>query len=262
MKRSGSSSTRPPRKLRCLAGKLSLDCMPVKYISHTLSIHNLDGPHRCHPRASTRTIPGPTAGPSVGRRPAPLAGAAWKLRERCGAARARPPLPTRNVYGECACLSNSSGVTSGLTFTEMVPRASSSRSALIFAAWLLIGGGFVVMAIALPRGGTQTVIGDILLCVLPLVANACLLSNADTTYRRTNTFWILLAAGCGLWLVGTLLWTYRELVLHLPTGYSYIGDMAYFIHPVPLWRLWPYSRTRAESARRFATASWTSLFSP
>ena len=79
----------------------------------------------------------------------------------------------------------------------MEPGCSSSHPyrLQILAAWLLIGGGFVALALALPHGIARTTMGDLFLCILPLFANACLLSNANTPYRRTNLFWILLAAG-------------------------------------------------------------------
>ncbi len=108
------------------------------------------------------------------------------------------------------------------------------------------------MALMLPHGTIRATLSDILMCLLPLGANACLLSNANTPYRRTNTFWILLAAGCGLWLVGSLSWTYRELVLHAPTRFSYLGSIAFFLHPVPFMAaiaIQPHTRGMRETLR-------------
>ena len=138
---------------------------------------------------------------------------------------------------------------------EMDSGAQSSRtlSVSLVAPWLVIGIGFAVVALILPRGGhAQMTFGDIFLCLLPLLANAALLANAGTPYRRTNTFWILMAAGCGLWLVGSLIWTYGELVLHHRSGYTYIGNVAYFLHPVPFMAalaLQPHARGLRETLR-------------
>ncbi len=130
--------------------------------------------------------------------------------------------------------------------------AKSSQNSVLFAAWLVIGGGFLALSLALPPGTARATFGDVLLCLLPLGANAGLLSNANTSYRRTNTFWILLAAGCGLWLIGSLTWTYRELVLHAHSRFSYLGSMVYFLHPVPFMAavaLQPQARGMRETLR-------------
>ncbi len=109
-----------------------------------------------------------------------------------------------------------------------------------------------MISLLLPRGHARMTFGDIFLCLLPLVANAALLANAGTPYRRTNSFWILMAAGCGLWLVGSLIGTYCELVLHRPSGYTYAGNIAYFLHPVPFMAalaLQPHARGLRETLR-------------
>jgi signal transduction histidine kinase len=134
----------------------------------------------------------------------------------------------------------------------MGPHAKPSRDTLLLAVWLVIAGGFVVVTLALPHGTARATFGDVLLCLLPLGANACLLSNANTPYRRTNTFWILMAAGCGLWLIGSLSWTYRELVLHSQMRFSYLGTIAFFLHPVPFMAaiaIQPHSRGMRETLR-------------
>jgi len=134
----------------------------------------------------------------------------------------------------------------------MGPSAKSSRKSLLLLAWTVIGGGFVATALVLAHGAMRATIGDVLLCLLPLGANACLLSNANTAYRRTNTFWILLAAGCGLWLIGSLSYTYRDLVLHDPARFSYLGSIVFFLHPVPFMAaiaIQPHARGMRETLR-------------
>jgi len=134
----------------------------------------------------------------------------------------------------------------------MLPTAPSSYRWQIFAAWLVIGGGFVALSLALPPGIARTTLGDLSLCILPLLANACLLSNSNAPYRRTNLFWILLAAGCGLWLIGSLARTYGELVQHQHSSFPYLGNIAYLLHPVPLMAaivLQPHARRMRETLR-------------
>jgi signal transduction histidine kinase len=129
---------------------------------------------------------------------------------------------------------------------------SRALSVSVVAPWLVLGVGFAVVSLSLPRGHAQMTFGDIFLCVLPLLANAALLANAGTPYRRTNSFWILMAAGCGLWLVGSLIWTYCELVLHRPSGFTYVGNIAYFLHPVPFMAalaLQPHARGLRDALR-------------
>ncbi|HUJ80793.1 MAG TPA: hypothetical protein VLW83_02865, partial [Candidatus Acidoferrales bacterium] len=129
---------------------------------------------------------------------------------------------------------------------------SRSLSVSMAAPWLVMGIGFAVISLLLPRGHAQMTFGDVFLCLLPLIANAALLANAGTPYRRTNSFWILMAAGCGLWLVGSLIWTYCELVLHRPSGYTYAANVAYFLHPVPFMAalaLQPHARGMRETLR-------------
>ena len=81
---------------------------------------------------------------------------------------------------------------------------------LIVGAWIFFVGGFALGAVLLPRGPVLTAFSDLFECLVPLFANTCLLSNASSPYRRRNAFWMLLAAGCTLWLAGQLVWTYNE----------------------------------------------------
>src|ERR1700683_2235038 len=134
----------------------------------------------------------------------------------------------------------------------MEPPAKSSGNSLLFTAWLVIGGGFVAMALLLSQGTVRATLGNILMCLLPLGANACLLSNANTAYRRTNLFWILLAAGCGLWLIGSLTVTYNEFVRHRQSAFPYLRHIASLLHPVPLMAaivLQPHARRMRETLR-------------
>jgi signal transduction histidine kinase len=137
----------------------------------------------------------------------------------------------------------------------MGPGPKSRYFKVIVASWLVIGGGFIAASLLLPADHTRLVFQDVTLCLLPLLANAALLSNADTGFRRTNSFWILIAAGCGLWLVGSLCWTYSELVAHGARAASvvgYVGNAAHFLFIVPLMAavaLQPHARGMKESLR-------------
>src|SRR5271168_4822366 len=73
---------------------------------------------------------------------------------------------------------------------------------LIACAWVFFIGGYAAVALLLPRSPAQTTTAILLECLAPLFANACLLCNADSPYRRRNAFWMLLAAGCTLGLAG------------------------------------------------------------
>jgi signal transduction histidine kinase len=111
----------------------------------------------------------------------------------------------------------------------------ASRSTwFIFAAWLLIVGGYAAAALLVRPGPGLTTFGDITRCLLPLFANAGLLLNAATPHWRRNAFWMLLALGCAFWMVGQLEWTYVEVYQHQRLPDFFRGDIIFFLHTVPM----------------------------
>jgi signal transduction histidine kinase len=128
-----------------------------------------------------------------------------------------------------------------------------SRSAgLILGAWVFFVGGYALIALLLPRGQALTTFSDLFECVVPLFANTCLLLNAASPYRRSNSFWMLLALGCTLWLSGQLVWTYQELSLHRTAHSPFPGDLLFFMHTVPMMAalaLAPHARKMRETLR-------------
>ena len=104
----------------------------------------------------------------------------------------------------------------------------------------------------LPRGSMRSTWGDVIECIVPLFANTCLLWNAASPYRRRNTFWMLMALGCTLWLAGDLIWTYEELGLRRAVHSPFPVDLLFFLHTVPFigaLMLAPHARKMREFLR-------------
>lgn len=128
----------------------------------------------------------------------------------------------------------------------------SRSSALIVGAWSIFVGGYAAGALLLPRGSARATWSDLIECTVPLFANTCLLWNAASPYRRRNTFWMLLALGCTLWLSGDLIWTYEELGLQRAVHSPFPVDLLFFLHTVPFigaLTLAPHARKMREFLR-------------
>jgi len=129
-----------------------------------------------------------------------------------------------------------------------IPRSSF----LILAAWAFFVGGYVLGSLLIPPGRALSTFGDIFLCFIPLFANACLLWNAASPYRRRNAFWMLMAFGCTLWLAGQLVFVYEDLQAHSNFDGPFPGDILFFLHTVPFMAalaLLPHARKMAETLR-------------
>ena len=61
-----------------------------------------------------------------------------------------------------------------------------------------------------------------------------LLLNAGTPHWRRNLFWMLLAMGCTLWMIGQFQWTYYELYLHRSVPEIDPGDIVFFLRGIPM----------------------------
>src|ERR1700720_1936016 len=93
--------------------------------------------------------------------------------------------------------------------------SSSRRIAWMLGIWLLILVIYTAVSLSLHRGSPGlTTFGNVVQCVVPLLANAGLLLNAGTPHWRRNAFWMLLAMGCTLWMIGQFQWTYYEVYQH------------------------------------------------
>jgi len=123
---------------------------------------------------------------------------------------------------------------------------------VVAAVWLTLLGSFIAVVSGMPDGTNRTATGNILLCVIPLLMNAALLANATTAHWRKNAFWMLLALGCSLWLVGQFIWTYMEVYQHRPSSRLYSADIFFFLHAVPLiaaLTMQPHKRTNESGAK-------------
>jgi signal transduction histidine kinase len=113
--------------------------------------------------------------------------------------------------------------------------SSSRRIAWMLGIWSLILVIYTAASLSLHRGSPAlSTFGNVVQCLIPLLANAGLLLNAGTPHWRRNAFWMLLALSCTLWMIGQFEWTYYELYLHKPTPDLYEGDIVFFIKGIPV----------------------------
>jgi len=108
---------------------------------------------------------------------------------------------------------------------------------IIWAAgiWLLVLAVYATVSLSLPRGSHGlTTFGNVVQCVVPLIANAGLLLNAGTPHWRRNLFWMLLALGCTLWMIGELEWTYYEVYQRQSLPSLFPGDILFFLRGIPI----------------------------
>jgi signal transduction histidine kinase len=130
-------------------------------------------------------------------------------------------------------------------------------------AWILILVLYSAASLTLKRGSESLLtVGDLLQCLVPLMANAGLLLNAGTPHWRRNIFWMLVAMSCTLWMIGQFQWTYHELYLHKPLPDLNGGDIFFFLRGIPMMAalaLRPHRR-RGEIQLRFGYLDFVLLF--
>jgi signal transduction histidine kinase len=140
---------------------------------------------------------------------------------------------------------------------------SSSKTIIRMAAiWLLFLAVYATTSLVLQRGNHGlTAFGDLSQCIVPLLANAGLLLNAGTPHWRRNLFWMLLAVGCTLWMIGQFEWTYYEIYLHRAMPDNDPIDIVFFLRGIPMMAaltLRPHLQ-RGELRLRFGYLDFTLL---
>jgi len=141
--------------------------------------------------------------------------------------------------------------------------ASTRTYAWIAGVSLAVLGLYAAVSLTLPRGETLSAFGNIIQCLVPLLANAGLLLNAGTPHWRRNVFWMLAAMSCSLWMIGQFQWTYYEVYLHKPLPDLYPGDIIFFLRGIPLMAalaLRPHLK-RSEMQLRFGYLDFVLLLS-
>jgi signal transduction histidine kinase len=141
---------------------------------------------------------------------------------------------------------------------------SSSRIiGILVALWLAILGVYALVSITL-SGHPQAVsnFGNVVQCLVPLLANAGLLLNAGTPHWRRNIFWMLLAMSSTLWMIGQFEWTYYEVYQHQSMPVINDGDIIFFLKGIPIMAalaLQPH-RQRGEVRLQFGYLNFVLLF--
>ncbi|HUC53388.1 MAG TPA: HAMP domain-containing sensor histidine kinase [Candidatus Cybelea sp.] len=141
--------------------------------------------------------------------------------------------------------------------------SSSRRIVWLVGTWILFLVIYSAVSLSLQRNSESlNTLGNLVQCVVPLLANAGLLLNAGTPHWRRNFFWMLIAMSCTLWMIGQFQWTYHEVYLHTPVPALNGGDILFFLRGIPLMAaltLQPHRR-RGEIQLRFGYLDFVSLF--
>lgn len=128
--------------------------------------------------------------------------------------------------------------------------------------WLAIVGVYALVSIGFAgHPDAVSTFGNLVQCIVPLLANAGLLLNAGTPHWRRNIFWMLLAMGCTLWMVGQFQWTYYEVYQHQHMPVIYGGDIVFFLKGIPIMAalaLQPH-RKRGEARLQFGYLNFVLL---
>jgi signal transduction histidine kinase len=141
--------------------------------------------------------------------------------------------------------------------------SSSRRIAWMIGTWLFILVIYSTVSLALKPGSEPlSTFGNLVQCLVPLLANAGLLLNAGTPRWRRNLFWMLIAMSCTLWMIGQFQWTYYEVYIHKSVPDLNGGDIVFFLRGIPMMAalaLRPHLR-RGEMQLRFGYLDLVLLF--
>jgi diguanylate cyclase (GGDEF)-like protein len=92
-----------------------------------------------------------------------------------------------------------------------------------------------ILSLTVAHSYRLTAFGDVTQCLLLVVALLFTLANVRAaTEPRSRLFWALLGLGCGIWLCVQILWTYFEVFLRTDAPNPFVGDVALFLHLVPM----------------------------
>jgi diguanylate cyclase (GGDEF)-like protein len=115
-----------------------------------------------------------------------------------------------------------------------VPTGLSSREQCWIFASVLVSFE-AILSLTVSHSDRLTAFGDITQCLLLLFALFVALANVRAgTDPRSRLFWALLGLGCGIWLCVQILWTYFEVFLRTDAPNPFVGDVALFLHLVPM----------------------------
>ena len=103
----------------------------------------------------------------------------------------------------------------------------------VLGSWGIVCLG-VLLCLALPRSFVATAAGDLIQCLLLTLLMSGVLRRSALGNVRARAFWLLFSIGCTLWLAAQLLWTYFEVVRRHEVPNPFIGDVALFLHLVPI----------------------------
>ncbi len=84
-----------------------------------------------------------------------------------------------------------------------------------------------------PHSHFLTAFGDITQFLLVAFAAGLMVSNAVSSRGQARIFWLLMAAGCGLWAASLGAWTAFEVLWQREVPEPFFGDVILFIHIVP-----------------------------
>jgi diguanylate cyclase (GGDEF)-like protein len=100
------------------------------------------------------------------------------------------------------------------------------------SAALLLGQ--VVLALTLKPGFVATALEDISMFLLILFATGVMARNALRNQGQVRVFWAFLAGSGCLWAISVWEWVYYEIIIRKSMPDDSAGDLALFIHIVPL----------------------------
>lgn len=95
-----------------------------------------------------------------------------------------------------------------------------------------------------------TVFGNAVQSGLLLLLFLLTLLNAASTNGKSRWFWASMSFGAVLWLAGTLLWAWFEVIVRKPVPSPFTGDVLFFLHIVPMMGALALRPHRAQFVQR------------
>lgn len=111
---------------------------------------------------------------------------------------------------------------------------SRNPSKLLPAAAVLLMFALAAGCVFLPRGFVLTAVSDIVCAFLMLIALAAFARNGLATKGRMRWFWMLQAAGWGMWFCDQMVWIVFDLVLQKKVPAMYPADALLFLAGAPM----------------------------